>query len=199
MKIFAKKIFEGDKPKIVSWDQPTVRKWKGKTVYGRPTKGFGTSEFNYAGKLYKPEPWTAAMEHVKNKAENWASEVMKKPIKFTFCLCGLYWAGDAYVPHHSDTVPTLDDVVLGISFGGTRVFEWKQYLYDIKSKTDTSEIYNTHQLVKDGNPSPDLSSFLLEDGDVYMFDGHSQMTSTHAVPPLIEAQQRISLTFRSGL
>ena len=199
MKVFAKEVFKGDDPNIVSWDRPTVRIFNRKIVYARPTKGYGTSEFNYAGKLYKPEPWTEQIENIKNKAENWASEVMKKPIKFTFCLCGLYETGDAYVTHHSDTVPTLDDVVLGISFGGPRVFEWKQYEYDIKSKTDTSEIYNTYQLIKDGNPSPDLSSFLLEDGDVYMFDGHSQMTSTHAVPPLIMSSQRVNLTFRSGL
>tara|TARA_R110000744_G_scaffold185392_1_gene304839 strand:+ start:298 stop:897 length:600 start_codon:yes stop_codon:yes gene_type:complete len=199
MKVVAKEVFKGDAPNIAVWDRPTVRIFNGKIVHGRPTKGYGTSEFNYAGRLYKPQPWTVSMKHIKNKAEKWASDVMGKPIKFTFCLCGLYETGDACVPHHSDTVPTLDDVVLGISFGGSRVFEWAEYLYDVKSKTDTSKTHNLHQLTNDGNPPAESSLFLLEDGDVYMFDGRSQMTSTHAVPPLIGAQQRISLTFRSGI
>ena len=199
MKIIAKKVFKGDNPNIVVWDQPKVRIFNGKLIYGRPTKGYGTSKFNYAGRLYKPQPWTVAIKHIKNKAEKWASEVMEKPIKFTFCLCGLYETGEACVPHHSDTVPTLDDVVLGISFGGTRIFEWKEYPYDIKLKTDTSKTHKLHQLVNDGYPPAESSLFLLEDGDVYLFDGHSQMTATHAVPPLIGCQQRINLTFRSGL
>jgi len=193
MKVFAKKVFEGDDPNIVAWDRPTVREFDGKTVYGRPTKGYGVSEFNYAGKLYKPEPWTVQMKYIKTKAEEWASEIMERPIEFTFCLCGLYETGEVHVPHHSDTVPTLDDVVLGISFGGTRVFEWNNYSKEIKSDTNTSEVYIPFQ------HKPDTDQFLLEEGDVYMFDGHSQMTSTHAVPPLIGCQQRVNLTFRSGL
>ena len=193
MKVFAKKVFQGDNPNIVAWDEPTVRKFDGETVYGRPTKGYGTSEFDYAGKLYKPEPWTVHMKYIKTKAEEWASELMNRPIEFTFCLCGLYETGDDSIPHHSDTVPTLDDVVLGISFGGTRVLEWNNYLKDIKKDTNTSEVYIPFQ------HKPDTDQFLLEEGDVYMFDGHSQMKSTHSIPPLIGCQKRTSLTFRSGL
>ena len=193
MKVFAKKVFKGDNPNIVVWDEPTVRRFGGKKVYGRPTKGYGTSEFNYAGKLYKPEPWTIQMKYIKTKAEDWASEIMNRPIEFTFCLCGLYETGDDSIPHHSDTVPTLDDVVLGISFGGTRVLEWNNYLKDIKKDTNTSEVYIPFQ------HKPDTDQFLLEEGDVYMFDGHSQMKSTHSIPPLIGCQKRTSLTFRSGL
>ena len=29
MKVFAKKVFKGDGPSIVKWDQPTVRKFDG--------------------------------------------------------------------------------------------------------------------------------------------------------------------------
>jgi len=32
-----------------------------------------------------------------------------------------------------------------------------------------------------------------------MFDGHSQMKATHAVPDLVGAEERVNLTFRSGL
>ena len=198
MKVFAKKVFQGDNPNIVNWDNPTVRKFNGKTVQGRHTKGYGTSEFNYAGKLYKPEPWTIQMKYIKTKAEEWASELMNRPIEFTFCLCGLYETGDDSIPHHSDTVPTLDDVVLGISFGGTRVLEWNNYLKDIKKDTNTSKLLTVFE---QGNVYvPETNRFLLEEGDVYMFDGRSQMTSTHSIPSIdFGAKRRVSLTFRSGL
>tara|TARA_Y100001951_G_C11220699_1_gene228577 strand:- start:117 stop:698 length:582 start_codon:yes stop_codon:yes gene_type:complete len=193
MKVFAKGVFKGENPNIKQWDKPTIRYFNGKAVYGRLTKGYGTSEFNYAGKLYKPEPWTKDMERIKTKAEKWASEIMNKPIEFTFCLCGLYETGDDSIPHHSDTIPTLQDVVLGISFGGTRVFEWNNYDTSVKEHTNTSQIN------LDNKGEPETTQFLAEDGDVYMFDGHSQMKSTHSVPPLIGCRQRVSLTFRSGL
>ena len=45
----------------------------------------------------------------------------------------------------------------------------------------------------------DEKHFILEHGDVIIFDGHNQMTSTHAVPSLEKAGERINLTFRSGL
>ncbi len=193
MIIFEKETFKSMQPTIEHWDRPTIRHFDGKAVYGRPTKGYGTSEFNYAGKLYKPEPWTKDMEQIKTKAEQWASDKLNRKIVFTFCLCGLYKTGDDSIPHHSDTVPTLQDVVLGISFGGTRIFEWNKYDKPIKSHTNTSQI----NLENKGEPI--TKKFLVEEGDVYMFDGHSQMISTHSVPPLEGSESRISLTFRSGL
>ena len=45
----------------------------------------------------------------------------------------------------------------------------------------------------------DEKHYILEDGDVLIFDGHNQMKSTHAVPDLETAGERINLTFRSGL
>ena len=38
-------------PYIENWDKPTERVFNGKTVVGRPTRAFGTSSFEYAGKL----------------------------------------------------------------------------------------------------------------------------------------------------
>ena len=42
-------------------------------------------------------------------------------------------------------------------------------------------------------------TYILEHGDVLIFDGHSQMKSTHAVPDMIGAGERINLTFRTGV
>ena len=43
-------------------------------------------------------------------------------------------------------------------------------------------------------------SYIMEHGDIMLFDGYSQMTSTHAVPEVMgPLGDRINMTFRSGL
>ena len=194
MMVFAKGVFKGHRPEISNWDAPTMRKFNGKMVEGRPTKGYGVAEFKYAGKLYTPEPWTKDMKFLKDKAEAWASDILEHKIEFTFCLCGRYETGDISIPHHSDTVPTQKDYVLGISFGAPRVFEWNEYAYYIKKRTNTSKINILH-----GEKYLETTKHLVEEGDVYLFDGKSQMTSTHSIPALEGANERVNLTFRSGL
>ena len=192
---FLKGALKGYDPKINDWDKPNIRYFDGKKVVGRPTKGFGDpgSEFYYAGKLYKPEMWTPEMETIKKQTELLVYEKLGKIVRFTFCLCGLYKTGDQSIPHHSDTVPTLDDLVVSISFGAPRVFQWREYKQNIKESTNTSET-NTKYVNKKSD-----SLYLLEDGDVIIFDGHSQMKTTHSVPQVIGTEERINLTFRTGL
>ena len=180
-------------PKFDYWDEPVVRKTKNGMVYGRPSRGFGDSPFEYAGKHMKPEPWTPEIKLIKEHCENLASTVYNREVKFTFCLCGYYGSDGKGIPHHSDTVPTLDDIVVSTSFGGNRVFAWRQYQNVIKSNTNTSDVFFTENFIVNE------TFYILEHGDVLMFDGHSQMRSTHAVPDLPEAEERINLTFRSGL
>ena len=187
-----KHIFAEFEHGIDKWDDPRERVFEGTMVKGRPTRGFGDSTFNYAGKLYEPEPWTHKMQLIKVAAEDVASRVFDKEIKFTFCLCGFY-PDDKGIPHHSDTVPTLDDVVVSLSFGAPRVFAWRTYQNNIKRHTNTSDVDFKENFIKDEK------LYLLDHGDVIMFDGHSQMKATHAVPDLVGAEERVNLTFRSGL
>ena len=188
-----KHIFAEFEHGIDKWDDPRERMFEGTMVKGRPTRGFGDSTFNYAGKLYEPEPWTHKMQLIKVAAEDVASRVFNKEIKFTFCLCGFY-PDDKGIPHHSDTVPTLDDVVVSLSFGAPRVFTWRHYQNDIKKKTNTSEIETNIENFVVGE-----DTYILEHGDVLIFDGYSQMKSTHAVPDMVAAEERINLTFRTGV
>ncbi len=187
-----KHIFAEFEHGIDKWDDPRERMFEGTMVKGRPTRGFGDSTFNYAGKLYEPEPWTHKMQLIKVAAEDVASRVFDKEIKFTFCLCGFY-PDDKGIPHHSDTVPTLDDVVVSLSFGAPRVFAWRTYQNNIKRHTNTSEVDFKENFIKDEK------LYLLDHGDVIMFDGYSQMKATHAIPDLVGAEERVNLTFRSGL
>jgi alkylated DNA repair dioxygenase AlkB len=187
-----KHIFAEFEHGIDKWDDPRERMFEGTMVKGRPTRGFGDSTFNYAGKLYEPEPWTHKMQLIKVAAEDVASKVFNKEIKFTFCLCGFY-PDDKGIPHHSDTVPTLDDVVVSLSFGAPRVFAWRTYQNNIKRHTNTSDVDFKENFIKDEK------LYLLDHGDVIMFDGYSQMKATHAVPDLVGAEERVNLTFRSGL
>ena len=181
-------------PEFEYWDEPETREYNGIHVIGRPTRGFGDKPFEYAGKFMAPEPWdTDNMNFYKDIAEELASHATGRKVKFTFCLCGLYKSGYVTIPHHSDTVPTLDDVVLSFSFGAPRLFEWNTYVEDIKKESNTSEISTCY------HNRDETTRYLLSHGDALIFDGHSQMRSTHAVPKLENVGERINLTFRSGL
>ncbi len=196
MIVYIKKHFKNANPGIEynQWDEPREREFNGSMVKGRKTKGFGSSSFNYAGKLYEPTPWTKAMYDIKQQAERLVWEELGVDKQFTFCLCGYYGIDGKGIPHHSDTVPTLDDIVVSISLGAPRVFVQRTYQNEVKKHTNTSEIET-----KIENFVIDEKHFILEHGDVIIFDGHNQMTSTHAVPSLEKAGERINLTFRSGL
>ena len=191
---FLKGVMKEHDPCITKWDNPTKRIFNGQEVQGRPTKGFGTSSFTYAGKLYKPTPWTTPMKITKMAAELIVYKELNQVVKFTFCLCGLYETGKVAIPHHSDTVPKQKDLVFSISFGASRLFEWNEYTQPIKKKTNTSKINRPHS-----DYIQQTTRYLVEHGDVFIFDGKSQMTSTHAVPTVFGVGERINLTFRTGL
>ena len=191
---FLKDVMGEYSPEIKEWDKPTTRVFNGTEVEGRPTKGFGTSSFRYAGKLYEPEPWTDDILIIKWAAEDLLLTAFDKKVDFTFCLCGLYKTGEVAIPHHSDTVPTQKDLVFSVSYGDPRVFEWNEYAYYIKKRTNTSKINILH-----GEKYLKTTRYIVERGDAFIFDGKSQMSSTHAVPPVFGVGERINLTFRSGL
>ena len=193
IKLF-KHALKGLAPNIQTWDPPTMRNFNGKMIEGRPTKGYGESSFNYAGKIYNPQPWTEEIKVLKHKTEELLQQEFNMHINFTFCLCGLYADGKAHIPHHSDTVPTQQDIVLGVSYGASRILEWNQYNLSIKKKTNTSKTHLDSVYLRSKT-----KRYLLEDGDVFVFDGQSQMTSTHSIPTIEGIGERISLTFRSGI
>ena len=191
MKVIKKALVDY-KPVITEWDEPVIREFDGKKIIGRPTKAYGTKSFEYAGKLYEPEPWSISMSVLKMATQLLIYKELNKIVRFNFCLCGLYKTGETGIPHHSDTVPTENDLVVGVSFGAARSMEWNQYDTYIKDHTNTSEIDKKMKWALQ-------KTYLLNDGDVYIFDGESQMNSTHAIPPMDNVGERINLTFRTGL
>ena len=195
MKLLLKRVLQGFEPRITQWDEPTIRfRVDGTQVIGRPTRGFGDGgTFSYAGKDYSPEPWTDSIREIKEVSEKIAGQELERDVKFTFCLAGLYATGNDGIPHHSDTVPTGRDIVFSISFGAPRTFHWIEYEQDIKEHSNTSDV------VTDGIGVSGQYTYLMEDGDAMLFDGESQMNSTHAVPSVIGVGERINLTFRTGL
>ena len=193
MMSYLKEGMKGYIPYIDRWDAPVERVFNGKKVMGRPTRAFGSSSFEYAGKLYEPDSWSKNMTWIKQGAEELVKRVTDRDVDFTFCLCGMYKNGRIGIPHHSDTVPTQKDLVVSISFGEPRVFQWREFDRRIKTVSNTSEINTEYANVKK------VVNYLMRDGDVIIFDGASQMKGTHAVPKLRGVGERINLTFRTGL
>ena len=190
---FIKGAFAKEYPYIPQWEEPVNRIYAGKKIKGRYTQAYGDSDFEYAGRLYKPIPWNDHIRKFKTKAEDLVLKELGRHVQFSFLLCGFYGEDGVGIPHHSDTVPTLDDLVVSISFFSPRIFQWQEYKRNIKEHTATSKI-NTHYI-----PKKRLTNYLMENGDTFVFDGHSQMKATHAVPDVIGGGQRINLTFRTGI
>ena len=186
-----KGLLKGHKFNPMEWDNPSIRiDDNGNQIVGRPSLGFGNSnEFQYAGRTLAARPWTPELSRIKRACQEALHPLTKKEL--TFCLAGYYPEAKG-IPHHSDTVPTVYDWVASCSLGGSRVFTWRQYCSIIKEHSITSKI-NTRGLTYYD------TLILLEDGDVIIFDGHSQKTSTHDVPELHYTAPRINLTFRTGL
>ena len=180
---------------ITKRDEPNTRIFNGNEVVGRPTRGFGDSNFNYAGKYMRPEPWEShpIVKLIKEESEAFVSKELGREINFTFCLCGFYSTEGEGIPHHSDTVPTYKDVVFSISLGAPRIMEWKTYWTAVKEGSDTS------RLAIWGRQPRSEKLYALEHGDALLFDGMSQMFSTHAILPFPNAGERINLTFRTGM
>ncbi len=203
MKILLKGLLKDIHPVITDWDEPSVRtNENGEEVIGRPSIGYGDSnEFTYAGKTLKARSWTDEMNLIKDICQQALEEKTKTDKKITFLLAG-YYPEYKGIPMHSDAVPSLNDWVVSCSFGGTRVFAWREYEENIKSESYTSKANLTQYHPSIGESLPlgykeDL--FLLEHGDVLIFNGKSQMDSQHSVPDLIGTKPRINLTFRTGL
>ena len=192
---FKKGYFKNENPIITDWDKPNIREFNGDKVLGRKTAGYGGT-FTYAGKEYKGRAWSDnhRIFRIKTLTEHMLLQEYDLRVDFSFCLCGYYGTDGKGIPHHSDTVPTLDDLVVSISFGAPRVFTWRYYQNEIKKKTDTSEIETKIENFVVGE-----DTYILEHGDVLIFDGHSHMKSTHAVPDIVGAEERINLTFRTGI
>ena len=219
--MFMKGLMKDKTPTFHEWDKPVDREVDGKLIKGRPTLGYGDFSFEYAGKYMEPRPWTdhAEMPYIRKAATTLTCEFFKqkKPegfphfwgghrhttvdpevtLDFQFCLVGLYEDGTVDIPHHSDTVPSEDDLVLSISYGAPRLFVWRQYDYAIKDVPWTSKIF----LGRLGKPIAHKDYyFILEDGDALLFTGESQLYSTHAVPVSSGALgRRVNLTFRTGM
>ena len=200
-KIIIKGALSHLNPDLKHWDKPKVRNDEmGRKIKGRPSRGFGDRNFEYAGKMMNPEPWDTEeiMPYMKTIAECVTNNYWNGGgHEFTFCLVGEYPNGTTEVVHHSDTVPSSYDIVCSMSFGSPRLFEWTTYNDQIKDMFETSKLrYTEKQLEK---MVVKKERYLLEHGDVMIFNGESQMNSTHAVPSISGVDRRLNFTFRSSM
>ena len=198
---FLKGLMKNLNPSFFEWDLPKDRKVGSTLIKGRPTRGFGDKEFEYAGKLMTPEPWDNHSDvHDILVEANHAMKRFGEFKNFSFCLVGLYKDGMDSIPFHSDTVPQEKDWVFSVSFGAPRIFEWREYQVPIKDHSNTSSLNISRDRLGKSGWYYETYTYLLEHGDVIIFDGASQMYSEHAVPKLIGVTEpRVNLTFRSGL
>jgi alkylated DNA repair dioxygenase AlkB len=156
--------FEFDPP-VVRWDPKTNRE-----LVGRPTKGFGTSDFYYAGKTLKCSPWETSP--VVNKIKEDIERKFK--IKVEYVLIGEYQDAAVGIPYHMDEMTADEDLIINLSFGDPRIFRVKW------------------------NNCGTVDHFITKNGEMIVFDGYANKLMQHDVPSLkSQTKPRYSLTFRT--
>lgn len=156
--------FEFDPP-VTRWDPKTNRE-----LVGRPTKGFGTSDFYYAGKTLKCAPWETSpvVSKIRNDIE------LVYNIKVEYVLIGRYDDGQTGIPFHTDEMVGDNDLIINLSFGDPRLFRVKW------------------------NETQEIENYIVQNGEVLMFDGEVNNLMQHDVPALSgRSGLRYSLTFRT--
>ena len=159
-------------PEDIIWNEPVNRydERHGRYITGRPSQGYGTHDFEYAGKNISPLPWEASDKilDLKGRLEDFVG------VKFYFCLAGLYESNEVGIPMHHDEIESPTDVIVSLSYGATRIFELQPI---------------------DGSP---LQRFVLEEGDLVIMTGRNQELCQHGVPELeTPCGPRVNLTFRT--
>lgn len=174
MKLEHRKFYSSDSVFVPDFEfDPPVTRWDPKTnrqLVGRPTKGFGTSDFYYAGKTLKCSPWedSPVVNQIKKDIEN------KFNIKVEYVLIGRYADGSTGIPYHTDEMVADSDLILNLSFGDPRLFRVKW------------------------NATGEVEHFITQNGDLLLFDGEVNNLMQHDVPALSSpAGCRYSLTFRT--
>lgn len=158
-------------PNDIPWRMPQVR-FDPKTnrmLQGRPSQGYGSEPFAYAGKHMDPLPWEAndKINSLRKGLESFFH------VEFYFCLCGLYEDNTVAIPEHRDEIDRDDDIIVSLSYGATRLFQVQ-------------------------GPGNVVENYIVEDGDMIVMDGRSQGISTHSVPAIAHATgPRVNLTFRT--
>ena len=157
----------------IDWDPGVDRVHEGRTIKGRPTKGYGTRPFGYTGKEMTPAPWEEC-EKV-NVIRRSIERIIGEPLHF--CLAAMSGDHNVSVFPHKDTVIGRKDesyFICSVSFGSPRIF---------RQKWDA-----------DGNED----FWILNSGDLVIMSNGSQELGYHDVPTMKSpAGPRLNLTYRT--
>jgi alkylated DNA repair dioxygenase AlkB len=158
--------------KTINWKQEQI-KWYGKLLdLPRKTAWYGEKgkNYTYSGISVFPEPWTPALEDIKNKIETVCG------IKLNSVLLNLYRDEKDSVSWHSDDEKELgiNPVIVSLSLGEERVFQLQN------------------------KENPDLrKDLLLTSGSLLLMRGATQHYWKHQIPKTSrKLKPRINLTFR---
>ena len=163
---------QGFDPDTVPWEKPQDRfdEIHNRWIKGLPYQGYGYNQFTYAGKSITP---LSPASHAQIFGM-W--KILEQELKCEFCVClADYYADNTVgIPYHYDEVSSDQDLIVSVSFGATRLFQNRA---DLTGR---------------------VSNYILEDGDVMIFDGVSQRLSQHCVPPMAnQSGELVNLTFRT--
>lgn len=154
----------------IVWEQKELRLPQGMVAMPRLTAWYGDpgSVYTYSNLTFQPHPWTPALLEIKQRVEQAADAA------FNSVLLNLYRNERDSVSWHSDNEPELGPVIASVSFGATRLFQFKH-------KVDPKLRVNLE----------------LTSGSLLLMRGTTQQFWKHQLPKANEPRgARINLTFR---
>ena len=159
----------------VVWRQEPIRLFGKEVMQPRLTAWHGdpAAYYQYSGLTLAPQPWTPALQHLRQLVAAAAST------HFNSVLLNLYRTGQDSMGWHADDEPELGlaPVIASVSLGAVRSFRLKP--------RNTERI--THQPL----------SLQLTSGSLLLMRGTTQQHWLHAVPKTARAvTPRLNLTFR---
>jgi alkylated DNA repair dioxygenase AlkB len=156
----------------VRWKQEPIKIFGREIMQPRLTAWYGDNDkpYSYSGITMQPEPWTPALELIKNRIEELSGT------RYTSALLNYYRNQQDSMGWHRDNEKELgpNPVIGSVSFGEAREFQFRHYFEKTLKK-----------------------SLLLTDGSFLLMKGSTQHYWEHALPKRSRVLAgRINLTFR---
>ena len=105
----------------INWQQERIKMFGRELPMPRLTAWYGDRGYTYSGLYNAPQPWTPALQQLKEKVELASGHI------YNSVLLNLYRSGNDSMGWHADNEPELGEepAIASLSFGGERRFSLK--------------------------------------------------------------------------
>lgn len=151
----------------------------------------GGADYRFSGSTFRASPFPAAFDAAVKQMQNVVVDASSKTSRLNTGLINWYENGDHYMGPHSDSEKIIlpQSPIFALSLGATRRFVFTK-------RPNPKEKSTTKGEAKSKKKS-DAIELMLNDGDLIVMGGTTQLTHKHALPKMKACKaRRISVTLR---